>query len=147
MGDVGNSAAWERLTRLLDDDELLWPQVREGLESNDRDPWEALIDGLDDAGALAYLDAEDTGMELADALAQLPRVFRLQLDLGPVNDTDDLDDAMVAADRLLARHGSRLVQLQDEDDDAHALAVVPEGNVPEVLRLSAELGRPVTTFG
>jgi hypothetical protein len=145
MSDVENSVAWERLTRLMDDDELLWPQVRGALD-DEGDPWEALLDGLDDAGALAYLDADDTGMELADALAQLPRVFRLQLDLGIVNDTDDLDDAMTAADRLLARHGCRLARLQENDEEAHALAVVPEQNVPEIVRLSAELQRVVTTF-
>jgi hypothetical protein len=147
MGGVANSAAWERLTRLLDDDELLWPHVREALESSDEDPWEALVNGLDDAGALAYLDAGDTGMELADALAQLPRVFRLQPDLGKVNDTDELGDALVAADGLLARNGCRLVQLVDDDEDAYALAVVPEANVPELVRLSADLRWPVTTFG
>lgn len=147
MSDVLNSAAWERLTRLLDDDELLWPQVRDALESGEQDPWEALVAGLDDAGALAYLDADDTGMELADALAQLPRVFRLQARLGTVSDTDDLEDAVVAADRLLTGHEFRLVRLRDDDDDAYALAVVPEANVPEILRLSADVGRPVRTFG
>jgi hypothetical protein len=140
--------AWERLTRLLDDDELLWPRVREALQDGDADPWEALLDGLDDAGALAYLERDDTGMELADALAQLPRVFRLQADLGDVNDTDDLDEAIATADRLLARHGFRLVRLpEDDDDDAHALAVVPDGNLAELIALSAELQRSITTFG
>ena len=146
MTDVDETAAWERLTGLIDDDALLWPRVQEALE-DEEDPWEALLDGLDDAGALAYLDAEDTGMELADALAQLPRVFRLQLDLGAVNDTDELDQAMIAADGLLAGHGFRLVELQDEDDDAHALAVVPDRNVPELLQLSTGVGRPVTILG
>jgi hypothetical protein len=145
MASVENSAAWERLTRLLDDDELLWPQVRGALD-DEADPWEALLDGLDDAGALAYLDADDTGMELADALAQLPRVFRLQLDLGVVNDTDELDDAMAAADALLASHGWRLARLQESDEDAYALAVVPVENLPEISRLGAQLQRAVTTF-
>jgi hypothetical protein len=145
MTDVDDNAAWERLTRLLDDDELLWPRVREALE-DDADPWEALLDGLDDAGALAYLDAEDTGMELADALAQLPRVFRLQPDLGEVNDTDDLENAMAAADAVLSGHGCRLVQLDDADEDAYALVVVDDGDVPAIRTLSAELKRSVTTF-
>jgi hypothetical protein len=147
MAPVDQTVAWERFTRLLDDDELLWPRVREALESGDSDPWEALLDGLDDAGALAYLEAEDTGMELADALTQLPRVFRLQLDLGAVSDTDDLDDALVAANGLLARRSCQLVQLHDADDDAYALAVVLEADVPEILNLSAEVERSVTTFG
>jgi len=148
IADVDEYGAWERLTRLLDDDELLWPLVRGAAQDGGgQEAWEALLDGLDDAGALAYLDAGDTGMELADALAQLPRVFRLKLDLGVVNDTDDLDEAMAAADRLLAGRGFRLVELQDDDDEAHALAVVEAGNLPEIVRLSAELRRPVTSFG
>ncbi len=146
MADVNDAAVWERLTRLLDDDELLWPRVREALEDDGADPWEALLDGLDDAGALAYLDVEDTGMELADALAQLPRIFRLQLDLGTVNDTDELDDAMVAADALLAGSGCRLVELHADDDDAHALVVVPAPNVPEILHTGELLGRSITVF-
>ncbi|MFC0682763.1 hypothetical protein ACFFGH_33445 [Lysobacter korlensis] len=140
-------AAWERLTLLLDDDALLWPRVREALQSEDQDPWEALLDGLDDAGALAYLDAADTGMELADALAQLPRVFRLQPDLGQVNDTDDLEAAIAIADRVLAGGGFRLARLQDDEEDAHALAVVPGGNVAEILEVSAHLERSVSIVG
>ncbi len=147
MADVDDMAAWERLTLLLDDDELLWPRVREALEDGAPDPWEALLDGLDDAGALAYLETDDTGMELADALAQLPRVFRLQPDLGSVNDTDDLEDAMRIADRVLAGAGFRLVRLQEDDEDAHALAVVPGDNAPEILQLSAQLGRPIVLPG
>ena len=146
MAPVEKAGEWERLTRLLDDDELLWPRVREALD-DDENPWEALLDGLDDAGALAYLDEGDTGMELADALAQLPRVFRLQLGLGEVTDTDELEDAMVTADALLAARGFRLVRLHDADDeDAHALAVVPEGSLPDILGLSAQLNRSVTAF-
>ena len=148
MAGADERMAWERLTRLLDDDELLWPRVRAALETGDPGPWQALLDGLDDAGALAYLEGEDTGMELADALAQLPRVFRLQLDLGGVSDIDDLGSSMVAADALLARRGCRLLLLQDpEDEEACALVAVPEANVPEALALSADLNRSVTTFG
>ncbi|MCU1570802.1 MAG: hypothetical protein JWR33_1543 [Naasia sp.] len=150
MADVNDMAAWKRLTGLLDDDELLWPRVREALDEdegdNDGDAWEALIGGLDDAGALAYLDAEDTGMELADALAQLPRVFRLQPDLGAVNDTDDLAEALAAADAVLAAGECRLLELDDGDAEAHALVVVPAENVDEILELAGALDRSVATF-
>lgn len=145
IADAEHRLAWERLTQLLDDDALLWPRVREALEKGDADPWEALLDGLDDAGALAYLDAEDTGMELADALAQLPRVFRLRLDLGAVSDTDDLHEAMASAGRSLAGGGWRLLLMPD--GDAHALLVVRDGDVPDIVKLSARLGRSVTAFG
>ena len=80
---------WKRLCGLIDDDEAVWEAVHEALQAAD-DPWDALIGGLDDAGALAYLQVDDTGMELSDALAQLPRVFALQPDLDEVTDTDDL---------------------------------------------------------
>src|SRR3712207_1491066 len=102
MLNVNRIAAWERLCALLEDDPLLWQRVRQALADRDDDPWEELLDGLDDAGALAFLRSDDTGMELADALVQLPRVFRVQPDLDEVNDTDDLDDAMVIADEVLA---------------------------------------------
>ena len=139
--------AWKRLCTLLDDDELLWPGVQEALEE-DGDPWEALLSGLDDAGALAYLDAEDTGMELADALAQLPRVFRLQADLGRVTDTDDLAEAMGVADEILAARGFRLVMLDDADDeDSHSLVVVPAGVLDDVLGAAESVDRTITTFG
>ena len=108
---MDTEALWERLCSLLDDDEQLWPAVEAALEESDGDAWDALLDGLDDAGALASLEAEDTGMELADALAQLPRVFRLQPDLGEVTDTDDLDEAIRAADHVLEAHGHRLLIL------------------------------------
>jgi len=137
-GSVDEAVDWERLCALLDDDELLWPGVQGALDAGD-DPWEALLDGLDDAGALAYLDAEDTGMELTDALVQLPRVFALQPDLDEVTDTDDLDEALRTADRVLAGTDHRLLRLDEPDSDAHALIVVPAGSVPEIERLTATL--------
>jgi hypothetical protein len=145
-GHVDEAGTWERLCGLLDDDEQLWPGVEEALAGGS-DPWGALLDGLDDAGALAYLDEGDTGMELTDALVQLPRVFRLQPDLDEVTDTDDLDAAMRAADSVLAGEGHRLLRLDEPDSDAHALVVVPADAVPEIGRLAAALDRRITTAG
>ncbi|WP_210481016.1 hypothetical protein [Naasia sp. SYSU D00948] len=139
--------AWERLCALLEDDPLLWERVRYALADRDDDPWEELLDGLDDAGALAYLRTDDTGTELADALVQLPRVFRLQLDLDEVNDTDDLADAMTIADEALARAGFRLVLLPSDDDDAHSLVVVPAQVTAELARVAAALRRTVEIGG
>jgi hypothetical protein len=144
MLNVDTAAAWERLCLLVDDDPQLWPAVRDALEE-DEDPWEALLDGLDDAGALASLRADDSGMELADALAQLPRVFRLQPEFGGVNDTDDLDDAIALADEILSEEGWRLVGLPE--DDGHSLVVVPADATTEIARVAGELGRTVTIFG
>lgn len=135
MTDAGE---WRRLCALLDEDESVWQAVEEALEAGE-DPWEALLDGLDEAGALAYLQTEDTGMELSDALAQLPRVFRLQPDLGEVTDTDELDEATAAADRILSAADLRVVRLIEEDD-AWPVVVVPTSAVPEIERLIGEVG-------
>jgi hypothetical protein len=140
---MDDPTTWQRLCALLDDDEHLWPGVQAALRDAASDPWEALIDGLDEAGALAYLDSGDTGMELTDALAQLPRVYRLQPDLDEVNDTDDLDDAVRLADAVLGTAGHRLLQLDDPDDEARALVVVPAEAAPEVVRIAADLDHPV----
>jgi hypothetical protein len=117
--------------------------VQEALEDPDGDPWDALLGGLDDAGALASLEAEDTGMELSDALAQLPRVFRLQPDLGTVTDTDDLDEAVREADRVLAEHGHRLLALESDDPDVRELVVVPEESVGPILETAEALERGI----
>jgi hypothetical protein len=134
---------WQRLCELLDDDETVWESVEEALQEGG-DPWEALLDGLDDAGALAYLQTEDTGMELSDALAQLPRVFELQPDLDDVTDTDDLGDAMKAADAALADGDLRVVRLVEEDDDGSwPVVVVPVEAHSEIRRLAEALGHRV----
>ena len=143
MGAMDTEALWDRLCSLLDDDEQLRPAVEAALEEPDGDPWDALLDGLDDAGALASLEAEDTGMELADALAQLPRVFRLQPDLGEVTDTDDLDEAIRAADRVLEEHGHRIVILPSDDEDVHELVVVPQEAVGPILETAEALERSI----
>jgi hypothetical protein len=142
MDAMDTEALWERLCSLLDDDEHLWPAVETALAEPDGDPWDALLDGLDDAGALASLEAEDTGMELADALAQLPRVFRLQPDLGEVTDTDDLDEAIRAADRVLEGHGHRLLILES-DEDVHELVVVQQEAVGPILETAEALERSI----
>lgn len=135
MGEAGD---WQRLCALLDDDESVWQAVEAALQQGG-DPWDALIGGLDDAGALAYLQADDTGMELSDALAQLPRVFALQPDLDEVTDTDDLVKATAAADRILSAAGLRIVRLVEEED-AWPVTVVPGPNVTEISALAASLG-------
>jgi hypothetical protein len=147
MDRMDTEALWERLCSLLDDDEQLWPAVAAALHEADGEPWDALLDGLDDAGVLASLEAEDTGMELADALVQLPRVFRLKPDLDEVTDTDDLRDAVRAADRVLAEAGHRLLRLEEPGSDAHALLVVPAESVPEIERLAFALQHRVALEG
>ncbi|MFD1713643.1 hypothetical protein ACFSBZ_04070 [Amnibacterium flavum] len=140
-----DAAAWKRLCSLIDDDPALWPSVEDALTEGD-DAWEALIGGLDEAGALAYLDVSDTGMELVDALAGLPRVFAIQPEFGAVNDTDDLADAMSAADAILAESELRLIELEDDDEDAHALVVVPAAAVDEIRSLAVDLEKEVVAM-
>lgn len=142
--DAATRARWERLCALLDDDPELWPTVQATLDDPPADPWTALLDGLDDAGALAYLDAGDQGEELADALTRVPRVVRAGLDLGPVTDTDgDVPTAVRAADAVLAPAGLCLVHLA-EDSDAYPLVVVPAADKAEIERLARELGYETT---
>ena len=157
---------WTRLCELLDDDPELAPAVRlavtdpaeyfaqhqgalldRGVESADEvDPWTALIDGLDDAGALAYLDWKDSGVELADALPQLPRVFATGVDVDEVGDVDGaLPAAITRADSILATHDLRIVYL-DEDSDAYPLLVVPLTHAAEIVELSARLGFSARVF-
>jgi hypothetical protein len=142
MTDAGE---WQRLCALLDEDESVREAVEEALEAGD-DPWEALLDGLDEAGALAYLQTEDTGMELSDALVQLPRVFQLQPDLREVTDTDELDEATAAADRILSAGGLRTVRLVEEDD-AWPVVVVPASAVEEIRRLIGAVGHEAVVGG
>lgn len=157
-------ALWERLCALLDEDPQLWPAVRQALLDPassfaehaealaDRgiedpaaiDPWVTLVDGLDDAGALAYLDRADQGSELADALAGIPRVRAAGVDLGPVTDTDgDVPTAVRAADAALAPAGLCLVYL-DEDSDAYPLVVVRADDAAEIASLAEQLGHDTT---
>lgn len=157
---------WARLCGLLDDDAGLAADVRlaaedpeeylrrheerlddRGIESpGEIDPWLALIDALDDVGALAYLDWKDTGAELAEALAGVPRVFRAGVDLDTVEDVDGLDDAITHADRLLAGSGLRIVYLE-EDADAYPLVVVPMASSEQIVALAGRLGHEARVFG
>ena len=136
---------WQRLCALLDDDEAVWASVQQAL-SGGEDPWEALLDGLDDAGALAYLQSDDTGMELSDALAQLPRVFAVQPDLDEVTDTDELDAATRAADQVLAGEDLRLIRLVEEDG-SWPVVVVPEDSAAEIVALAERVGQRVVAGG
>ena len=138
---------WTGLCHLLDDDPELEPAVRGAAEAGDA-PWTALIDGLDDAGALAYLDESDSGVELADALPPLPRIVRTGVDVDVVGDVDDLTAAIVRADEILAPYGLQVVCLHDEEDPgAYPLLVVPDANVDEILDLAAALGHRARVFG
>lgn len=130
---------WTRLCNLLDDDPEFAPAVLDAVEAGD-DPWDALIDALDNAGALAYLDRGDTGEELADALPALPRVFRTLVEFDEVGDIGSLDGAISRAGELLAPHGLDLIHIEDpEDEDAYPLVAVPTATVGEIQTLITKL--------
>jgi len=156
---------WERLCALLDDDAELAPAVRlavdrpadyyaahadelraRGIESaDDVDPWLVMIDGLDDAGALAYLDWKDSGAQLADALVELPRIFATGVDLDPVGDIEtDLPTAVAVANGILDAHGLALVYL-DEDSDAYPLVAVAADDAEQIVALASTLGHIART--
>lgn len=157
---------WARLCALLDDDPELEPSVRQavsdpagyfaaheddlrrrGITAPDAvDAWLVLIDGLDDAGALAYLDQQDAGAELADALPALPRIVQAGIDVDAVGDVEgDLPAAIMRADQLLAPHDLRLVYLE-EDPDAFPLVAVSSAYVDEIIAIAARLGRNAEVF-
>lgn len=136
---------WTRLCELLDDDPELAPAVQRAVNDGE-DAWAALIDALDEAGVLAYLDWKDTGIELADALPQVPRVFAVGVELDEVADVDGaLPSAIIRADSILALHDLRIVYLE-EDSDAYPLVVVPITNVAEILEITARLGFTAQVF-
>lgn len=139
-------AHWARLCALIDDDPVTLSAVQQAAVDPQLDTWLVLIDGLDDSGALAYLDSQDSGVELSDALAGVPRVFRSHADLDRVADVDgDLQDAIACADAILAPHGLRIIYLA-EDSEAYPLVVVPIENVDEILTIATRLEHEVRAF-
>ncbi|WP_299088128.1 hypothetical protein [uncultured Microbacterium sp.] len=136
---------WVRLGALLEDD----PEVGKAIRHAGRDGGDvraALFDALDDAGALAYMEWSDSGVELADALAQVPRVFQTGADLDEVGDVaGGLTEAIARADGILSAHDLRTVYL-DEGSDACPLVVVARGDVEEITALAARLSFTARTF-
>lgn len=136
---------WMRLGALLEDD----PEVGKAIRHAGRDGGDvraALFDALDDAGALAYMEWSDSGVELADALAQVPRVFQTGADLDEVGDVaGGLTEAIARADGILSAHDLRTVYL-DEGSDACPLVVVASGDVEEITALAARLSFTARTF-
>lgn len=110
------------------------------------DLWTVLLDGLDESSALAYLDVEDTGCELVDALVGVRRAVDCGACFEDVSDVDDLFSAIHRAEQLLGEHGLRLLQLEEDDDEAIPLVVVPQESVPDILALAGRLGHDVTVF-
>lgn len=156
---------WIRLCGLLDDDAELAATVRQAVEdpaeyyaahadvlrdrgiesAADVDPWLVVIDGLDDVGALAYLDWKDSGPQLADALAGVPRIFATGVDLDAVGDVEtDLPTAVAVANGMLDEHGLTLVYL-DEDSDAYPLVAVATDDAEQIVALASTLGHIART--
>jgi hypothetical protein len=82
-------------------------------------------------------------MELADALAQLPRVVSAAPDLGRVNDTDELGEATSLADQALRSEGLRLVRLVEDEEDSWPIVVVEEEAAPEISATALRLGHEI----
>lgn len=136
---------WIRLGALIDDDPEIVGALRDAAESSE-DMRAALLDALDDAGALAYMEWSDTGVELADAFAALPRVVATGADLDEIGDIDGaLDAAVTGADGILAPHGLRTLYL-DEGTDACPLVVVAAADVAAIVELAGRLNLAVRVF-
>lgn len=138
MSDRDN---WLTLCALLDDDAELAESVRDA----SGDSWSLILDGLDEAGALAYLERKDSGPQLADALAGLPRVFATGIDLDEVGDVEsDLPTAVAIVNGLLDEHGLALVYLE-EDSDAYPLVAVAADDAEQIVALASSLGHVART--
>lgn len=135
------SGDWMRLCALLDDDAELIAEVRSAADSADEaDPWMIMLDGLDEAGALAYLNRKDSGPQLADALAGLPRVFATGVDLDAVGDFEgELPTVVARTNGILDEHGLTLVYLEEEPD-AYPLVAVASDDADEIVSLASALG-------
>ncbi len=150
---------WERLCSLLEPDPEVWGSVRRALGDAggeaDGDPWAALVDALDESGAIACLDTGDTGDLLVDAVRALPRLRRAELssgrevDLRPVVDVDDLDEAIAGARGALAAVGLDLVALDEGDGDEECLPLVAVArpDVAEITALIGSLGQRLLPLG
>ncbi|TGO05328.1 DUF6630 family protein [Serinibacter arcticus] len=142
---------WERLCSLLEPDPEVWRSVQRTLDASslDTDPWAALLDALDESGAIACLDTGDTGDLLVDAVTALPRIARAELatgrdvDLRAVVDVDDLTAAIAAARDVLAAVGLDLLALDEGDGDEECLPLVAvaRDDVAEITALVGSLGR------
>lgn len=142
---MSQEAEWQRLCSLLDDDDEVRAAVAGALGEGE-DGWQALLDALDEAGALAYLQTDDTGMELTDALAQLPRVVAAAPDLGEATDTDDLVEATAVAHAILSDAGLGLVRLV-EDADAWPVVVVRTADLEAIADLARAVGHEAVAGG
>lgn len=155
---------WERLCALLEPDPEVWRAVERALDEGDVDgdaeieeagPWAALVDALDESGAIACLDTGDTGDLLVDAVTALPRLSRaglatgVDVDLRPVVDVDDLDEAIAATRSALAAVGLDLVALDEGDGDEECLPLVAvaSADVAEITALVGSLGQRLLPLG
>jgi hypothetical protein len=149
------SGDWERLCGLLDPDPEVWPSVRRALDTSGTEPWAALVDALDESGAVACLDTGDTGDLLVDAVTALPRIARAELatgrevDLRPIVDVDDLGEAIAGARGVLAAVGLDLLALDEGDGDEECLPLVAvaRADVAEITALVGSLGQRLLPLG
>lgn len=135
--------AWIRLTDLITDDPSVRQLVRSAVddpaaylaahadtlgargidEADEVTPLLALIDALEGVGELAYLDWKAEASEVAAQVARLPHVRAKGVELASIADAELLEDAVRAANALLAPAGLAIVML-DEDSDAYPLVAV-----------------------
>lgn len=150
--------AWKALTEQLTDDEQARASVSLALDAparyfsehrqalRDRGieeadglrPVIALVDALEGAGELAYLDWKSNPGTVVEELAGLPRLQRADVDLDPLLDLEgDLELALAHVNRLL-KPADLAVIVIDEDSDAYPLVVIGRDRLSRVTDLAAE---------
>lgn len=131
--------AWRDLCEAFTTDPALYSEV-----SVAESPWLALIDWLDRNDRLVELDAANSSEDLADYLATLPLLERI--DLTPVAAQKvALGFAVPRANAILARNFYTLLLL-DIGTDSYPLALVSTEAAPRIHQLAASLGHVARTI-
>lgn len=158
-------AAWDRFAALLTDDPGVAPQVRlavadpagylaahedallqRGIEEADEvEGVVALVDALQGAGEVAYLDWKEEAGEVRAQVAGLPRVRAAGVALDAAGE-GSVEQVARAISRLLGPAGLVVVQV-DEGSDAYPLVAVPADRLPALVAAGAAVDVGVRTFG
>ena len=102
-----------------------------------------VVEALQDAGELAYLDWEEPADEVVGKLAGLPRVAQSGVDLAPLTDSEDSVEQVAAQANELLRPAGVVIVVLDEDSDAFPLVAVPVDRADQVVALGQRLGSDV----
>ncbi|OYO01100.1 hypothetical protein B0O41_2975 [Propionibacteriaceae bacterium ES.041] len=102
-----------------------------------------VVDALERAGELAYLDWKEPADEVVGKLARLPRVAGSGVDIPVLADSDGEVEQVTAQVNELLRPSGVVVAVLDEDSDAFPLVAVAADRADQVVELGQQLGSDV----